>query len=377
MIRTALVLSAMAAAAFGGPITYSVAVIPAPSGFTNVVINGINDLGQVAGYGFNGSFNQAFIGSLSGGTAIPLPAGWTSSYGAAVNDSGQVAGYGYNGTAQQAFIGTTSGSSPIPFPSGLTSSIGSAVNNSGQVLVHPSSGGPGSLFQGFIGTTSGSTVVPLPAGWTYPNVFGLNNLGQVAGWGDVPVCCVVHEQAFIGTTSGSIPIPLPPGSTDSSGAAVNDFGQVAGDASPGNGSIVQGFIGTTSGSMLIPLPAGATIANAFYVNDLGMVLGGSDAGIWIWDAADGTRFLNSLLPSMWRVQGGVFQPSLGTSGLILAQASCNGGPLSYVELSLSGSAGGNPGACPAVATPEAGTCALSGVGLLLAVVARRTVQRWC
>jgi hypothetical protein len=51
--------------------TYAVKVIPAPSGFTNVNMVGINNSGQVAGSGFSGTATQAFIGSPQGSVTVP------------------------------------------------------------------------------------------------------------------------------------------------------------------------------------------------------------------------------------------------------------------------------------------------------------------
>jgi len=95
---------------------------------------GINDSGQVVGYGYNGTAPQAFIGTAAGITPIPLPAGWTSSLAFGINDSGQVVGYVENATTSQAFIGTAAGLTPIAVPAGWTISEATAINNSGQIL---------------------------------------------------------------------------------------------------------------------------------------------------------------------------------------------------------------------------------------------------
>lgn len=93
------------------------------------------------------------------------------------------------------------------------------------------------------------------------------------------------------------------------------------------------------------------------LNDLGVVVGYSDAGGWIWDASDGTQLLNNLVPAGWDVAEAL---SISDNGLILAQASFDGGPLEYVELD------------PA---PEPRTYSLVGVGLLLLGFARRATLR--
>jgi hypothetical protein len=230
------------------------------------------------------------------------------------------------------------------------------INNSGQVA---GTGMPGNISYAFIASPSDSTRIPLPSGST--NAFGkaLNDSGQVVGYAQTP-----NPQAFIGTTAGSSLIPLPGGWIASYGFAVNDSGQVAGYGF--DGTVVAGelqeeaFIGTTAGVTVIPLPDGATTAQVQYasLNNLGVVVGYSDAGAWIWDATDGTVLLNSLMAGPgWNVLNAI---SINDSGLILAAASYNGGPVVYVELA---------------AIPEPGTFALAGVGLLLAAFVCRNGYR--
>jgi hypothetical protein len=159
-MRNALVLSAMAAAVFGGPITYSVSVIPAPTGFTGVTMIGINNSGQVAGAGSQG----AFIGSPSGSLAIPAPSVWTAG-GSRIDDAGQVTGNASMGAALQAFIFTGSGSSLVPLPAGAAFSTGTAINDFGEVTGQAHFG---AINEAYIGTTSGSSLIPMPTGWIQP-----------------------------------------------------------------------------------------------------------------------------------------------------------------------------------------------------------------
>jgi hypothetical protein len=125
-------------------------------------------------------------------------------------------------------------------------------------------------------------------------------------------------------------IALPPGFASIAASAINDSGQVAGD---GQGAAIplQAYIGTPAASAAIPLPPGATTATLSHgsLNNSGVIVGQSDAGGWIWDAANGTRLLNGLVPTGWNVTNGV---SISNSGLILAQASYQGGASQYVEL---------------------------------------------
>jgi hypothetical protein len=134
------------------------------------------------------------------------------------------------------------------------------------------------------------------------------------------------------------------------GYAVNDLGQVAGIAnSEANG---QAFTGTTSGSVVIPMPVGTTyvVMTEGAINNSGMVVGYSNLGGWIWDAANGTVLLNTLVPAGWNVSNAI---SISNNGHILAQASFNSGPTQYVDLFPTGS----PSA-PTLSYPENGLTAV-------------------
>lgn len=352
MLRTALFLSGMATAALASSL-YSVSVIQIPSGFTAVTMTGINASGQAAGYGTIGGITQAFIGSPSGSAPIPVPvgSGWDFSQGYGINDSGQVVGAGrINFFNYQAFIGTAAGSTLVPIPGGYAGSLGYGVNNSGQVA--------GWLLNGLSAPQEafvGSTAIPLPAGWNNANGNGVNATGAVAGYGANGSSVT---QAFIYNGSTSNAIPVLSGWTQTQGWALNDSGLVAGWGN--NGTNSQAFIGTASGMTAIPLPVGATYsyARGGSINDAGLVVGQSDQGGWIWDQTDGTVLLSGLVPTGWVIN---YAWSISNTGIILAEGSFNGSPNEYVELVSS--------------TPEPATWELGGMGLLLTVLARRTILR--
>jgi hypothetical protein len=341
----AFVFSAVALAG-----SYTVSVIPPPTGFTGSGMGGINNSGQVAGYGFNGSANQAFIGSPSGSAAIPFPSGWTSSEGNGINNLGQVAGFVANGGNNQAFVGTVSGSTVLPLPTGWSVAYGNAINDSGQVAGFASNSVQTS-HQAFIGTPAGVTLIPIPTGWKNSLASAINSSGQVAG--DVTSAGAGADQAFIGTPSGSVVLPLPTGWGIANGTAINNSGQVAGQVADIALSGGQAFIGTTSVITLIPLPAGATHASASEygcLNDAGVVEGTSDQGAWIWDASNGTRLLSHLVPSGWTISSAA---SISQNGLILGQGSFNGGSTQFVELV--------PAAVPTTPAPATGFLAITGL----------------
>jgi uncharacterized membrane protein len=98
-----------------------------------------------------------------------------------INDSGQITGFGSNGTNLQAFIGTAAGITPIPVPAGWTNAYAYGINNSGQITGTLADSRLG--LRAFIGTAAGITLIPLPAGWTYSEAQGINDSGQITGFG--------------------------------------------------------------------------------------------------------------------------------------------------------------------------------------------------
>jgi uncharacterized protein (TIGR03437 family) len=246
--------------------TYSVSpIFPLPAGWTFAYANGINDSGQITGYGWNGTGYQAFIGTAADITLIPLPAGWTSAMPFGINNSGQIAGYVSIGSTVRAFIGTAAGITPIPLPAGWTASQANGINNSGQIV------GTGvnatGTYQAFIGTAAGITPIPLPAGWTSSYASGINSSGQIVGSGSKGG----RNPAFIGTAAGITPIPLPAGWTGANAYGINDSGQITGYVY--NGTNAQAYIGTAAGITPIPLPAGWTSSYASGINNSGQIVG--------------------------------------------------------------------------------------------------------
>jgi uncharacterized protein (TIGR03437 family) len=316
----------LAGSAFAGPV-YSVAVIPVPAYSAGLLLSGINNSGQIAGFCECGTGYQAFIFTTLGYTAIPLPAGWTTAAAYAINDAGQIAGYGYNGTTTQAFTATVSGMTPVPLLNGWSEAEAYSINESGQIT---GDGFNGTTIQAFIGTTAATTAIPLGSGFGNSLGIAINDMGQVVGTGDSGGT----KAAFIATASGmtSIPTVTP--------MAINSAGQIAGYSS--SATPQTAVIGNATGFTAIPLPAGATHAYVSYgcLNSSGAVVGFSDAGGWIWTASTGTQLLSNLVPAGWKVTNAV---SISNNGLIFAWGTFNGGSLQYVELSPIGPPSITPG----------------------------------
>lgn len=350
--------------AFADPI-YSVAPVLTP-GFTGIQIYQINDSGQVVGFGNNPSgHNETFLANTTTDpSAIPLPPTWLNLQGWGLNDSGVVAASGPNASVTiLAATGTTSASTGLPLPSGgWSAALGLGISDTGYVTGYASKTGLTLPFLYNPNTGISQTIaLPSTGGWTQERGVGVNDSGQVTGW----VYNGIDYQPFIGTPgAGTTVIPLPTGWISAQGASVNDSGQVAGDGDTASGGYMA-FIGTASGSMAIPLPTGATSAETStdttgILNNAGDVVGFSNAGGWIWDAADGTLLLNPLLvTSGWNITDAI---SISNNGLILALGTYEGGSSQWVELT------------PQTGTPEPATLLLSGAGLA-AVILRRRLSR--
>jgi hypothetical protein len=300
---------------------YSVAVIPPPSGLEMVTMQGINDSGQVTGYGQLGITTRVFIATPSGSTIIPLPNGITGLYGVAINNSGQVACDSSNNN--QPFLCTASGATAIPLPNGWTSAVAHAINESGVVA---GAGNNSMTSQDFIGTISGSTAIPQIGGASAQDGNGINNLGQAVGdLNGGPE----HGKVFIGTVSSATPVPSPSGWCCAIAFGINDSGQVVANGCTAAGHS-QAFISTVTGSAEIPLPPRATTSSVTFgaINNSGAVVGYSDAGGWIWTASRGTETLGDLAPRGWHIIQGI---SISNEGLILATGFQNGAT-QYLEL---------------------------------------------
>jgi Putative binding domain, N-terminal len=316
--------------------TYTVAVIQIPTGYVNVTMSGINNSGQVTGNGNSpGPNSQPFIASPTGSAVIPVPPGLAYAWVEGLNNAGKVVGYALNGSNSiiQAFIGTSSGTTVIPLPSGWTAAYALAVSDSGQVT---GNGNSGVTNQAFIGTVSGIVPIPLLSGFGEGFGYAINASGQVVG---AAADLGIPDVPFIGTSSGSTALPIPMKWTYVVAYSINSTSQIVGFGANAQGNS-QVYLGSVANSVAIPLPIGATSAevNKGALNDSGVVVGSSyvgnqNLGGWIWDASDGTVLLNALVPVGWNVTDAV---SISNTGLILAQASYNGGASQYVELSPSG-----------------------------------------
>ena len=187
-----------------------------------------------------------------------------------------------------------------------------------------------------MGTASGLVPIPLLPGYPISDGSAINASGMVAGFA---VTSLGQSIAFIGTSNSATPLPMVSGWNFMTALAINSAGEVAGWGGDASGH-TQAYLGTPAASSAIPMPylATDTMIAAGSMNDARMVVGSStisgvNLGGWIWDATDGPVLLNALVVSpAWNITNAI---SISGNGLILAQASYQGGPVQFVELSPS------------------------------------------
>ncbi|CAI7973511.1 Extracellular HAF [Frankia sp. Hr75.2] len=136
---------------------------------------GINDLGEVVGYGILGGPQplQAFVWSHGKITLLPAPGAdpGLSSFGLALNNRGQVAGYTTIGGVKHSIIWDGGSFKDISAPGGDSYPI--AVNDNGQALL---------VEQGKSYIWSAGSRVPVEP-FNVTATVGLNNSGQIFGSG--------------------------------------------------------------------------------------------------------------------------------------------------------------------------------------------------
>ncbi len=253
-------LGLLAASASSSALEYSLKELPSVAGYDYVYASGLNDSGQVVGFGFNGrpahtptdltqlGNGQAFVTGAQGEglTAISPLAGDAWSRATGINNAGQVIGISGNGAfyegQTQAFIVQPGGAlaATIPGLNGLPSTA-KAINASGQVVGEYESA---SGWQVYLGSADGSSVKTLPMQGPASTVQanGVSDDGRVVG---------SYSLSLLQT--GFISGPQGEGVQDVTGfnafvpTAINAAGQIVGHAP--FGSIGTGMFREADGSV--------------------------------------------------------------------------------------------------------------------------------
>lgn len=253
----------------GAAATYNFVTID-PPGITGPVAFGINNAGQVVGYGSTGS--SPFVSFLYSGGTFTLVAypGAVATELFGINDSGQIVGAYTDSTTQHAFVYHAGIFTPlvVPFgdPGARTQALG--INNLGQIVgifsntitnAAPYAQG------GFLFSAGMYTAIVSSNFFTTPN--GINNSGEIVGSASNP-----ELNAFPFTyTSGVFSTLMLPGvptccGTDSAAYGINNLGDIVA------GSNSAAFVDDAGVFTAISYP-GASSTQVHGINDSGQIVG--------------------------------------------------------------------------------------------------------
>jgi probable HAF family extracellular repeat protein len=237
----------------------------------NSAPSAINDSGAVVGHasGSASNFGVAFSEGPGGSMNFFNPFGGLHSQATGINNAGQIVGWGDDFTTNHSFLlsgGTVKDLGTL----GGTWSEANAINNGGQVagastladenIVHAYRYGYGGLTD--LGTLGGST------SWAA----GINDDGDITGFSTVDAAG--HSHAFL-YTHGAMTDLGTLGGDESDAAGINNLGQVVGRSSGLSFDGTHGFL-FTGGVMhdlnaMIDPASGWTIVSAADINNSGQI----------------------------------------------------------------------------------------------------------
>lgn len=232
---------------------------------------GINNLGQIVGYGSNGTTTVAALWNGTTPAVLGGLAGITNYYATGINNSGQISGYGWAQTTNITFSALLWNGTTPTLLSGLPTCqfcapgapAAYAINNSGQVAGQSNgSNGQALLWNGSTPTSIGVGVAQ-----------GINNAGQVVG--------VSNKQAVVWSGTTTSILGGLGGSFGSVAQGINNAGLVVGNSyTTGNAashgmmwSMQNGVWVATDLNTLIDPTLGFTIQSATAINNQGQVVG--------------------------------------------------------------------------------------------------------
>jgi probable HAF family extracellular repeat protein len=306
-----------------GAQSYSVTDLGTLPGGDFSISQGINDRGQVTGYGAVGSQSNPFLwtaalGIQDLGTLSGDPGCWA----AGINNSGEVVGgcATPDGT-DSAFLWTRSNGMQNMSPG--TNCFASGVNDSGEVVGYYDVAG--GVSHAFLWTATGGIQDLGTLGGTNSYAQAINVLGQVVGFSYL--ADNVTDHAFLWTQAGGMQ-DIDASSTGNSFAyAINAAGEVAGAALTSSlRAETNAFVWTQSRGIKA-LGAGPKSA-ALGINDSGAVVGDTgnkskNESAFLWTPDAGVQNLNSLISpnSGWALTQAW---GINQSGQIAAYGTING-----------------------------------------------------
>jgi len=158
-------------------------LLPLPEGLDNATTVGINNNGQVVGYGSDASGHERGFLYSNGTYTLLLPEGWEHATTAGINNNGQVVGEGHDASGQErGFLYSNGTYTILPLPEGLNNATTTGINDNGEVVGYGYHASRQQVL-GFLYSNGTYTILPLPEGLGDAYATGINNNGEVVGNG--------------------------------------------------------------------------------------------------------------------------------------------------------------------------------------------------
>jgi uncharacterized membrane protein len=249
------------------------------------------------------------LGDLAGGPSF------SEAYG--LNDAGDVVGYGTTGAANEAFIWTSAkGMNPLPRRRGFSSCSANGINNSGLVAGYCSAAFTNKR-SAMVWQSGQPTAITFNGTILASEALAVNTLGEVSGTYNERVGSKILDQAFSwdsrivgGVARGITPLPADLGGSGR-GNAINGQGFIAGNATRNTGPVVgtgpyphQPYLWnpavTNSAQAIVPvgvLPNSASrFGEAHGINDTRQVVGVYDNRGFLWTPGSPTQTVGTSIP---------------------------------------------------------------------------------
>lgn len=239
------------------------------------VATGINNRGQIVGEG-NGAAGGPVLWqngqAVDVNTLLPSSSGWQLQSSAGINDNGDIVGYGtLNGDPLHGYLLKKGAGGSYTITDLSNKFVATGVNNEDQIVGggNGATGGP-ILWQNGQAVDL-NTLLPSNSGWQLQSAAGINNRGEIVGYGTLNGQ-VKHAYRLLKNPNGGYTTADLGGQFVATG--INDQDQIVGGGNGASGGPVlwqnQGLIDVNS---LLPAGSGWLLQSASGIDNSGDIVG--------------------------------------------------------------------------------------------------------